>query len=425
MARRIGALLFVLTALNSFGESEHWIGTWAASPQHWLLGRLASFENQTVRLIVHTSASGNRVRIRLSNEFGDQPLHVGAAHIARRATGAEIDPSTDRALTFSGKTSTTIAPHATIVSDPTDFDVPALSDLAVSLYFPDIALASTTHSLAKQTNYVSSDPGDSSASAKIANTKTIGNWPFLTGVDVLSPTGVAVVAFGSSLTDGDGSTRDTNHRYPDVLAERLQKCGAFGVLNEGIIGNRLLHDLNSPGQKNGPFSPVLEELGPSLGEAGVKRFQRDVLDQTGVKYVILGLGINDILFPGSFTSAATDRVTAHDIIDADRDLLTRAHKHGIRVIITTLPGHEGSFFPSPTMRFYTPENEKTRQAVNAWIRTTKEFDGMVDFDEVVRDPAQPARIRPDYDSGDHLHPNDAGYTAQANAIPLTIFGCGS
>jgi len=424
MAKRVALWLALLTACNVFAASEHWIGTWGASPQHWLLGRLQSFENQSIRLIVHTSAGGKRVRIRISNAFGDQPLHIGAAHIARRASAADVDAATDRRLTFSGQSSTTIDAHGTIVSDPTDLDVPALSDLAVSLYFPGTAMATTIHSLAKQTSYVSPEPGDITANAKFPATKTISNWPFLTGVDVVSASGVAVVAFGSSLTDGDGSTRDTNHRYPDVLAERLQKCGEFGVLNEGIIGNRLLRDISSPGQKNGPFSPVLDDLGPTLGEAGVKRFQRDVLDQPGVKYVILGLGINDILFPGSFTPA-TEKVPAEDIIAADRQLLARAHKQGIRVILTTLPGHEGAFFPSPTMHFYTPENEKTRQAVNAWVRSTKEFDGVVDFDEVVRDPSQPTRIRPDYDSGDHLHPNDAGYAAQGNAIPLSLFGCGS
>ena len=423
MARRIGLCLFLFAGLDVFGATEHWIGTWGAAPQHWLTGSLQSFENQTIRLIVHTSAGGKRVRIRLSNAYGEQPLHLGAVHIAKRTSGAEIDPASDRALTFSGQPSTTIAPHATAISDAADLDVPALSDLAVSMYFPDIAMATTIHSLAKQTSYLSTDPGNVCANAKLATTKTIRNWPYLTAVDVVS-SGVTVVAFGSSLTDGDGSTRDTNHRFPDYLAERVEKCGEFGVLNEGIIGNRLLRDFNSPGQKNGPFSPVFEELGPSLGEAGVKRFDRDVLDQPGVKYVILGLGINDILFPGSFTPA-TEKVTAQDIIAANRQLLARAHKRGVRVIITTLPGHEGAFFPSPTMHFYTPENEKTRQAVNEWARTTKEFDGMVDFDEMVRDPAQPSRIRPDFDSGDHLHPNDAGYAAQANAIPLSLFGCAS
>jgi lysophospholipase L1-like esterase len=232
------------------------------------------------------------------------------------------------------------------------------------------------------------------------------------------------VAFGSSLTDGDGSTKDTNRRWPDVLAERLQKeagaDAALGVLNEGIIGNRLLSDIQSPRQAGGPFGAVLEQIGPALGEAGLARFDRDVLAQAGVKYVIVGLGVNDILFPGSFIPA-TESVSAARLISGNRQLIARAHKKGIRVIGTTITPFENSLFRSPPINFYTPEKEKIRQEVNAWIRNSREFDGVIDFDEAVRDPSHPAQLLPGFDSGDHLHVNNAGNLAQGNAIPITLF----
>src|SRR5262249_38840991 len=347
------------------------------------------------------------------------------AHIARRAAGADIDPTTDRTLTFGGQKSATVAAGSMVVSDPVDLDVPALSDLAISLFFPSSTKATTAHSLALQTSYVSSESGDSTAEAKFPVAKTIASWPFLTGVDVAaSPRAAAIVALGSSLTDGDGSTKDSNRRWPDVLAERLQKNGnaELGILNEGIIGNRLLSDAHSPGQAGGPppLGPVFEEIGPTLGPAGLTRFERDVLDQAGVRYVILGLGINDILFPGSFTPA--NDVSAQSLISGNRQLIARAHRKGVRVIGTTMPPAEHALFRNPFFdRIYTPEKEEVRQEVNAWIRRGGEFDGVIDFDAAVGDPDHPTQILPAYDSGDHLHVNDAGNLAQANVIPLALF----
>jgi len=312
-----------------------------------------------------------------------------------------------------------------VAGDPVDLDVPALSDLAISLYFRETALATTCHSLAQQTNYVSPETGDSTGEARFTAAKTILSWPFLTGVDVAAPPhGFAIVALGSSLTDGDGSTKDVNRRWPDVLAERLQKCAdkdaPVGVLNEGIIGNRLVSDASSPRQKGGPFGAVFEDLAPALGESGLARFDRDVLQQSGVKFVVLGLGINDILFPGAFVPAS-ESVDAQTVIKANRQLLERAHKKGVKVIITTIPPCEDAFFRGPVITFCTPQNEKVREEVNTWIRNTKEFDGMIDFDQPVRDPSHPSRILPEYDSGDHLHVNDAGNIAQGNAISLALF----
>jgi len=396
-----------------------WIGTWAAASQPARPSSLQTFRNQTVRLIVHTSAGGTKVRIAVSNTFGDRPLVVGSAHVARRTTAADIDPASDRALRFGGTPSTTIAARSMAVSDPVDLDVPALSDLAVSLFFPDAAAATTVHSLALQTNYVSAETGDSTAAAKFPVARTIATWPFLTGVDVeASPRGATIVAFGSSTTDGDGSTRDANRRWPDVLAERLQKSGGrhaeLGVANEGIIGNRLLYD--SPKSASNPF-------GPALGQAGLTRFERDVLAQPGVAYVFLALGVNDILFPEFPFTAPAERVPPEQIIAGYRQLIARAHTKHVRIFATTIPPFEDSTFDAAglTLSFYTPERERVRQAVNEWIRRGGAFDAIVDFDEVLRDPARVTRLRPDYAADDHLHVNDAGNVAQGNAIPLSLF----
>ena len=431
--RSCALALFALLVLQLVGASRSaaqnkWVGTWATAPQTAPKGPAQAFHNQTVRLIVHTSVGGKKVRIKISNTFGDQPLLIGAARIALRASEADIDPVSDRALKFHGRSSTTISPKSVVISDPVELDVPALSDLAISLFFPETASLTTSHILAKQTSYVSAETGDATAQAKFPVAKNITSWPFLTGVDVEAPpSSASIVALGSSLTDGDGSTRDTNRRWPDVLAERLQKAGGeeaqLGVLNEGIIGNRLLSDTESPRQAGGPppLGPVLEQLGPALGQSGVVRFDRDVLGQAGVKYVILALGVNDMLFPGSFIPQ-TETVTAHDLIKGNRQLIARGHKKGIRVIGTTIPPFEHSLFRDPFYdRFYSPENEKIRQEVNAWIRTSGEFDGVIDFDEAVRDPDHPTQILPAYDSGDHLHVNNAGNVAQGNIISLALF----
>src|SRR5215471_14406564 len=415
-------------------ESQSWIGTWATAPQPFLPRSIQTFRNQTLRLILHTSAGGTKVRIKISNTFGDKSLLIGSAHIARRATAADIDPSSDRVLKFHQRTSTTISARSMVVSDPVDLDVPALSDLSISLFLPETTAATTSHILALQTSYVSPETGDSTGAVKFPVAKAITSWPFLTGVDVLvssrgaSSRRASIVAFGSSTTDGDGSTKDANRRWPDVLAERLQTSaggdaggfGVLGVLNEGIIGNRLLSDSSSPRQAGGPFGAVLDGFGAALGPAGLARFDRDVLDQAGVRYVIVALGVNDILFPGSFIPL-TESVSAQNLISANRQMIARAHKKGIRVIATTIPPFEDATFNSPKISFYTAEKEAVRQEVNSWIRSSGEFDGVVDFDEVVRDPTHPSRLLPQYDSGDHLHVNDAGNVAQANAIPLALF----
>lgn len=395
-------------------SDKKWIGTWGASPQADLPRAPKTYRNQTLRLVVHTSVGGDEIRIKFSNTFGERPLVIGAARVARRTIAAEIDGASDRALTFHGQPSATVPAGSIVVSDPVKLEVSALSDLAISLFLPESTEVTTAHILAKQTSYVSPETGDATAEVKFPIGKKIGSWPFLAGVDVMaSPVGATIVAFGSSLTDGDGTTSDTNGRWADVLAERLQKRAdreaEIGVLNEGIIGNRLLSD--SPQQA----------FGGALGEAGLTRFDRDVLDQAGVTYVVVGLGINDIAFPGSLTPAA-ENVTAESIIAGYRQLVARAHRKGVRVIGTTNPPFENSFLASPPTTFYTPEKEGVRQKVNDWIRSGGEVDGVVDLDAVLRDPSHPTQLLPSYDSGDHLHPNNAGCVAEGNAFPLALFG---
>ena len=273
-----------------------------------------------------------------------------------------------------------------VVSDPVALEAPALSDLAVSLFLPESTEVKTLHVLALHTSYVS-QTGDATANAKFSVAEKIHTWPFLTGVDVeASARGAAIVAFGSSLTDGDGTESDSNGRWPDVLAQQLQKTSGgkaeLGVLNEGIIGNRLLND--------SPMEAAGGRFGSVLGQAGLTRFDRDVLAQSGVKYVIVGLGINDIAMPGSLTPV-TEGIKAESIIAGYRQLISWAHQKGIRIIGTTNPPFENSFLdlgpPGPRITFYTPDKERMRQQVNAWILSSEEFDGVVDLDAVVRDPS--------------------------------------
>jgi lysophospholipase L1-like esterase len=416
--RIVGVALSLLFAATQRprDEPEHWIGTWSAAAQSPPPSSILSVRNQTLRLIAHTSVGGARIRIRVSNIFGDQPLVIGSAHIARRTGAADIDPATDRTLTFGGGTTVSIPAGSVGVSDPVNLVVAPLSDLAVSLFLPDSTRATTYHSLARQTSYISSE-GDFTSQRSLPVARMIRSWPFLTGIEVVASShGAAIVAFGSSTTDGDGSSLDANHRYPDALAERLHVAGSefreVGVLNEGIIGNRLLND--SPLELRPRF-------GATLGQAGVARFERDVLSQPGVKYVIIALGVNDIVMPGSFTPAS-DSITAEDVIAGYRLLIARAHKRGIRVIGTTIPPFENATFADPPAHFYTPEKDAVREKVNSWILGAKhEFDGVVDFDSVLRDPSHRSRLLPAYDAGDHLHMNDAGYIASAAAIPLALF----
>jgi lysophospholipase L1-like esterase len=384
--------------------TEHWTGTWGAAPAGPPpAASLQTFTDQTLRLIVHTSIGGNRVRIRVSNEFGTTPLIIGAARIGVRATGSDVAPGTDRALTFSGNASITIPPGAPVLSDPVELNVPALGDLAISLYLPGTVAANTIHNIGSQTNYVSL-PGNFAAAATLPVQRTLTFWPFLTEVDV-DRAGPSIVTLGDSITDGTRSTIDTNKRWPDWLARRLQTVrdpvsginGPLGVVNRGISSNRLL---GNPANLLG-------------GRSILERFDRDVLATAGVRYMTLMIGINDIGNSPN-TNPASIQLAAADLIAGYRQVIARAHAEGIAVFGATLTPFEGA-------GYYSPEKEMVRQAVNNWIRSSDEFDGVIDFDLATRDPAHPTRFLPAYDSGDHLHPNDLGYQAMGNAVPLTLF----
>jgi lysophospholipase L1-like esterase len=391
-------------ATSAANGDAPWMATWAAVQQPPLPGSVENFKAESLRLPVHVSAGGRRVRILLSNQYGDRPLVIGAAHIARRTAGADIDTKSDRPLMFAGRTTVTIPAGGSIQSDPADLTVPALADLAVTLYLPEGAAATTVHVLAQQTSYVSG--GDATTQAHFPVSRKLDTRPFLSRVDVANgPAGYAVVAFGDSLVDGDGSTVDANHRWTDALAARLQQSGLnVSVLNAGLIGNRLLQN-----------SPSDSQFGTALGSSGLHRFEQDALAQPGAKVTIVRIGSNDLGFPNKL-APKSEAADSGALIAGYRQLIGAAHRHGQAVIGTTMPPFENADLPG----YYTPARDATRQQVNGWIRTAGEFDAVVDFDAILKDPAHPARLLPRYDSGDHLHPNDAGYAALAAAVPLPL-----
>ncbi len=369
---------------------ETWSGTWSAAPQPPASGA-AGISGRTLRETVRTSAGGDRIRVRITNVFGTAPLVLDSVTVALHATGAATVPGSVRTVTFSGHPGAVLPAGTETWSDPVALGAAAGQELTVSLYASGTTPAPTVHNLTETANY--SAPGDHTAdTGPAAFTTTSSPWTFLDGVDVLRQCPAdSVVALGDSITDGVHSSAGG---WPTDLARRLDARPGCrpGVLNEGINANRLLTD----------NTPV-----PDTGQA---RWQRDVLGQTGVRTVILLEGINDI---GHDLSATGGPVTARDVIDAYQALIRSAHGQGLRVIGGTLPPIGGS-------KYDTPAAQAVRGAVNTWIRTAGAFDGVVDFDRAVRDPADPARLRAAYDSGDHLHPDDAGYQAMADAIDLRM-----
>lgn len=390
-------------------QKTRWVGTWAASPAPQLLDETQmraaklEFENQTVREIVHTSIGSDTVRVRLSNAYGKDTLEIGAAHIALWAQDSGIAAGSDRALTFSGRPTVSIPPNALALSDPVKLTVPADGDLAISIFLPKATSGAGIHYSSQQTSYIGQ--GDLTTAASIPEAVTITSWVFLTGLDVLAPEpSSAVVAFGDSITDGARSTIDANLRWPNILATRLlaRRSGPrVGVLDAGIGGNRILHDASN---------------NVRFGVNALARFDRDVLAQAGVEYVIVLEGINDLGHAGT-SAPESETVSAEDIIAGLKQMIERAHEHGLRIFGATLTPFEGTAIAG----YFTPEKETKRKAINEWIRTSKAFDGVIDFDEAVRDRNHADRMLPKYDGGDHLHPGDAGYKAMGNAIDLSIF----
>ncbi|PYS54251.1 MAG: GDSL family lipase [Acidobacteria bacterium] len=387
--------------------NEHWVSTWAASPllraqpaqQQPNAAPLPpnSFNNQTLRMIVRTSIGGRRIRLQLSNAFGSSALTVGAAHVALHSKDSAVVEGSDRALAFNGKPSTMIPAGALVLSDPVDLYVLPLSDLAISLYFPGETGPATMHATGLRTTYISKQ-GDMTTQPAITDATTSQSWYWISSVDVLAPAAAAaIVTFGDSITDGARSTPDANRSWPSFLAQRLlsnKNTANLAVLNQGISGNRLLRD------------------GTAVN--ALARFDRDVLAQAGVKWVTLLEGINDIGRGYGTNAAASDAVTADELIGALRQMIERAHTHGIKVIGCTLTPYAGA-------GYYSEKGEAIREAVNRWIRTSGAFDAVIDFDAATRDPKNTKQFRAEFDSGDHLHPNDAGYKAMAESISLSIF----
>jgi len=374
----------------------HLVGTWATAPAP---AEGAAFSNQTLRMNARVSIGGSTLRVRLSNAYGSRPLTIGAAHVGLRESGAGIVAGSDRRLTFGGATSATIAAGALLLSDPVDLAVAPLADVAISFFLPGDLPASfgITGRYARQTNYIS-PPGDFSGETVMPIGKITDDWYFVGGIDVLAPAQTGgIVALGDSLTDANISTHDTFCRWPDQLARRLVARGghAMGVMNQGLGGNRILHDIR--------------------GDSGLRRFDRDVLAQPGVTHVIVVLGTNDLR---NRWAKPEEEVTADQMIAGLKQMALRAHARGIKIFGGTLMPFENETF---LVGAWTPAREAVREAVNAWIRDGGAFDAVIDFDMGVRDPEHPARMLPIYDCGDHLHPSDLGYNRMGDVIDLALF----
>lgn len=402
----IAAALFpAAQAAGAQSTPQVWVGSWSASQQRPEPANAlppSDMADATIRQIFHLSIGGTELRVHLSNAFGTEPLHLTSVHIARAlsASSPAIDPASDRPLTFSGSIDVTIPAGAEYVSDPIQFPVAALSNLAITFHLEEPPVGETGHPGSRATSYYVH--GDQVSAAELKDARTVDHWYQVAGIDVLARPGAAsIVALGDSITDGHASTTNGNDRWTDVLAERLEASSAtrdIGVLNQGIGGNHLLTD----------------GLGPNV----LARFDRDVLAEAGVRWLIVFEGVNDLgglTFHGEVPAAEHARLVKR-IEGAYQQIIARAHTHGIRVIGATITPYMGSDYYHPDAR-----DEADRQAVNAWIRTPGHFDSVLDFDKVMRDPQHPDRLRPAYDCGDHLHPSPVGYRAMGDAVPLSLF----
>jgi len=378
-------------------DNPHWVGTWTAAPAP---GEGAAFNNHTLRMMPRVSIGGRVLRVRISNAYGTRPLTVGAAYVGVRGSGPAVVAGSNRRLTFGGESSATIAAGALLISDPVELEVAPLADAAVSVHLPGDLPASfgITGRYARQTNYIS-PPGDFAAEDVMPVGRLTDDWYFVCGVDVVAPgeTG-AVVAVGDSLTDANISTHDGHHSWPSQLARRLMARASgrpMAVMNQGLGGNRILHDLR--------------------GDSGLRRFDRDVLAQPGVTHAIVMLGTNDLRNrPGK----PEEEVTAAQMIAGLKQLAVRGRSSRIKMIAATLtPFENETFLPGA----WNPRREAVRQAVNEWLRKVEGFDALADFDRALRDPEHPTCMLPIYDCGDHLHPSDLGYRSMGDAIDLSLF----
>jgi len=377
-----------------------WIGTWAASPQR-MPGLLSSpdemaiqFNDQTLRMVARVSRGGDSARVRLDNSFGSMPVTIGAAAIALHDDGSGVVDDTTVALTFAGEPSVTLPVGESVQSDTIAIDIPDLEEVAISVYLPQQTLGDRGHSLGRQTTYISEPGNFVSADDDFPQSTTTTARYFLSGIEVQASNDTqGIVTLGDSITDGFASTVDANARWPDQLAERLfddMERRDLTIINAGISGNRILN----------------EGVGPSA----VARLDRDLLDQSGAAFVVLLEGINDI----GFGQIGFQTVSADDIIQGYRDIISRAHDDCLKIIGATVTPFGGA-------GYFTDDGEVKRQALNTFIRDSGEFDAVIDFDAAVRDPDQPIQLLPAYDSGDNLHPNDDGYEAMAQSVDTAVF----
>jgi lysophospholipase L1-like esterase len=403
--------LMLLAAGPMHVRAAEWIGTWGAAPEPPTAARgpfpaTPSFTDQTIREVVRISAGGSRLRIRFTNEYGVRPLRIGAARVALAdASGAPLE-GTARLISFAGQSSASIPAGAPLLSDPIDLAVKPLAVLSISLYLPDDTGPCSCHATGMQTAYLSGS-GDFTA-RMFAPAKTFQARAFISGVEVETTRPArTVVVLGDSISDGVGSRPDANRRWPDLLAERLAaRHGrtAWGVVNMGISGNRVLND--------------------GAGQSALTRFDRDVLSVPGARYLIVFEGVNDLgisygHFQGPLAEifkrqASAEKATAEALIAGYRQIIARAHEKGIEVLGATITPYGGA-------AYYSPEGEAQREMINRWIRTSGAFDGVLDFDAVLRDPQDPTRIATGLHAGDHLHGSDAGYAALARSIDLSLF----
>ena len=373
-----------------------WVGTWTATPAP---ADGVALSSPTIRMFPRVSIGGDTIRVRLSNAHGIGDLTIGATRVALRGPGARMQPATDRAVAFNGAAAVKIPAGAFAISDPVSLTVAPLGDLAVSIYLPNDIPASfgVTGRYARQFNYIS-PPGNFTAQEDMFAARVTDDWYFLSGIDVETAGNVGgIVALGDSITDGNISTHDAHCRWPDQLARRLVARGGkmFGVMNQGLGGNRICHDIR--------------------GDSGVRRFDRDVLAQPGVTHAIVVLGINDIR---NRRGLPEEVVTAADLIAGLNQMAMRAKTAGISLLAGTLTPFENESF---MLGAYTPEGEAKRNALNEWIRHSGVFAGVIDFDALLRDPGHPARMLPIYDNDDHLHPGDTGYNRMGDVIDLSLF----
>jgi lysophospholipase L1-like esterase len=414
--RRVAVRTALLAAAVAFAvagparAAEPWITTWAATPApRWAdelpapFGVAEVLDGQTIRQIARISVGGDQVRVVLSNEFGAKPVTIGAATVALSAGAGAIDAAGLKKLTWGGRDWVEIPPGAPVVSDAVDLPVKPLASVAVSIYLPKKTGISTVHWDGAQTGYISG-AGDKTADAQFKPDSTTKSRLFLSGILTNArPDSQSIVFFGDSITDGACSSVDTNNRWPDHIAERLQAEGHpdVSVVNEAYSGDRVL--------TNG------------MGTNALSRFDISVLSHPRVSTVVMMMGINDIGWPGQGAITPTDpEPTAEDIETGYRQIIDRAHEHGIRFVAVTLTPFVDTFKGLPTSGYYTPAKEQIRQAVNTWIRKNDTADGLIDFDKVVQDPKNPDRVNPAYDCGDHLHPNDVGYQAMAKSVDLDV-----